>query len=480
MTVNVLAPGTVLHEAFFDPVTVGSTVAADGGNGVLSPATFTEASGRSSTIDSIAWEASNTGPGRGGVVKMGLRPVEAITGQTVDFIELDGSVSLSLDVADAAVDEENYTLNWTVELQPWEEGDLLMVRIHGEPPSCSGGTVVPNPTGSPDLVSDCEALILAKDALAGTGQLNWSPDVPITSWDGITVSGTPKRITGLALPSRGLNGRIPAELSILTYLSNLDLSNNQLTGHIPSELGNLRRITRLRLAGNYFRWCVPVAFQDVKDSDLHDVGLFECAEYGQGRPASEGSAIFAAVSAGDRHTCGIKSNGSLVCWSNPLRHLTDPFPGKTDPPAGKFTSVSAGGDHTCGLRADGTVECWGRRSYGPATEQKDAFSSISAGASHTCGLRMNGSVACFGSNESGQSSPPPGGFASVSAGGSHTCGLKSDGSVACWGSDEFGQSSPPPGGFASVSAGGSHTCGLKSDGSVACWGRDRFVEFLTT
>ena len=463
MTANVVAPETVVHEAFFDPVTVGSTVAADGGKGVLSPATFTEANGGYATIDSIAWEASNTEPGQEGAVKMGLRPVDSINGQTVDFIELDGSVSLSLNVADAAVDEQNYTLSWKVESQPWVEGDLLMVRIHGEPPSCSGGTVVPNPTGSPDLVKECEALILVKDTLAGTVQLNWSLDVPITRWDGITVSGTPQRITSIALPSRGLNGRIPAQLGILRYLSNLDLSDNQLTGHIPSELGNLRRITRLRLAGNYFGWCVPVAFQDVKDSDLHDVGLFECVEYGQGRPASEGSAIFSSVSAGDRHTCGIKADGSLVCWSNPLRHLADP-------PAGKFTSVSAGGDHTCGLRADGTVKCWGRGSYGPASARRDAFSSISAGASHICGLRIGGSVACFGNDEFGQSSPPRGGFASVSAGGSYTCGVKTNGSVACWGSNEHGMSSPPDGRFSAVSAGVSRACGIRTDGSLVCWG----------
>lgn len=463
ITAKVFAPGTVLHEALFDPVTVGSTVVAGGGNGVLSPAVFTESGGRSSTIDIIAWEASDTNPGQGGMVKMGLRPVDAITGRKVDFIELDGSVSLSLDVADAVVDEENDTLSWTAESQPWEEGDLLMVRIHGEPPSCSGGTVIPNPTGSPYLVNDCEALILAKDALAGTGQLNWSVDVPITSWDGITVSGTPKRITGLSLPSHGLNGRIPAELSTLTYLSSLDLSDNQLTGHIPSELGNLRRITRLRLAGNDFRWCVPIAFQDVKDSDHNDLDLFECVKYGPGGPASEGPAIFASVSAGDRHTCGVRADGSLVCWGNPSRLLTDS-------PAGEFASVSVGGDHTCGLRTDGIVECWNHGAYGPATVLTGTFTSISAGASHTCGIETDGSVACYGSDESGQSSPPPGGFASVSAGGSHTCGVKANGSVACWGSNGHGESSPPDGRYSAVSAGESHTCGIKTDGHIVCWG----------
>ena len=43
------APDGVLHELFFDPVTVGNAVAADGANGVLKPATFTDANGATTT-----------------------------------------------------------------------------------------------------------------------------------------------------------------------------------------------------------------------------------------------------------------------------------------------------------------------------------------------------------------------------------------------------------------------------------------------
>ena len=47
----------------------------------------------------------------------------------MDFIELDGSVSLSLAVADATVDAANDTLIWSVPSPPWHDGDKLMVRI---------------------------------------------------------------------------------------------------------------------------------------------------------------------------------------------------------------------------------------------------------------------------------------------------------------------------------------------------------------
>ena len=124
--VTVTAPEGTLHEAFFDPVTDGSTVAADSTNGVIKPAEFTDANGASATIKRIAWEA---GTGESGTVKLKLSPHNGIAGHTLHFIALDGSVPLSLKVADATVDSANDTLSWTVASQPWNDGDKLMLRI---------------------------------------------------------------------------------------------------------------------------------------------------------------------------------------------------------------------------------------------------------------------------------------------------------------------------------------------------------------
>ena len=123
-TVTAVAPEGVLHEALFDPVTDGSAVAADNSNGVLKPASFTDA-GATTTIERIEWEAET--------VKLKLTPHNALVGRVVDFIELDGTVSLSLIVDDATVDAVNNTLSWTVASQPWEDGDQLMVRIRDVP-----------------------------------------------------------------------------------------------------------------------------------------------------------------------------------------------------------------------------------------------------------------------------------------------------------------------------------------------------------
>ena len=110
-----------MHEAFFDPVTDGTAVAADDANGVLKPATFTGADGASATIERIEWES--------GTVKLEVSPHTVVAGHAVDFIELDGSVSLSLHADQATVDAANDTLSWSVASQPWDDGDELMVRV---------------------------------------------------------------------------------------------------------------------------------------------------------------------------------------------------------------------------------------------------------------------------------------------------------------------------------------------------------------
>ncbi len=132
-TVTVTAPTGVLHELLFDPVTVGSSIAADDTNGVLKPAYFTVGDGSSATIERISYEPPSSDSGQAGTVKLaitaGSEPDDLLGERLLDFIELDGTVSLSLYVAAATVDTANDTLSWTVSSQPWDDGDKLMVRI---------------------------------------------------------------------------------------------------------------------------------------------------------------------------------------------------------------------------------------------------------------------------------------------------------------------------------------------------------------
>ena len=47
----------------------------------------------------------------------------------MDVIELDGSVSLTLDFDEATENTEAGTYTWSVANQPWEDGALLMLRM---------------------------------------------------------------------------------------------------------------------------------------------------------------------------------------------------------------------------------------------------------------------------------------------------------------------------------------------------------------
>ena len=124
--VAVFAPEGTLHELFFDPVTVGTTVGADSTNGVLKPAAFTDSNGASATVESISYEA--------GRVKVKVVPYSSLLRYVLDFIELDGTVSLSLYVSNSSVEVATDTLSWSVSSQTWEDGDKLMVRIREVPP----------------------------------------------------------------------------------------------------------------------------------------------------------------------------------------------------------------------------------------------------------------------------------------------------------------------------------------------------------
>jgi hypothetical protein len=186
------------------------------------------------------------------------------------------------------------------------------------------------------------------------------------------------------------------------------------------------------------------------------------------------------VSAGRLHSCGLKSDGTVVCWGG----IPD-YENVTAIPVGlsSVVQLSAGGFHTCALIADGSLTCWGYNDHGELAVPVGLTSvaHVSAGFTHACALETNQTVVCWGGSgdvDYGQSIVPPdlGPVKQVSAGGYHTCALKIDQTVVCWGSHDEGQSDVPAGltSVAQVSAGYIHTCALKTDGTVICWGAQDF------
>ena len=81
--------------------------------------------------------------------------------------------------------------------------------------SCAAGEAVADPDNNPELVSDCTALLAAQDNLAGGSELGWSVDIPMSEWDGVTLSepddvaaeGPPRRAIELDWDIRNLPER---------------------------------------------------------------------------------------------------------------------------------------------------------------------------------------------------------------------------------------------------------------------------------
>ena len=244
--------------------------------------------------------------------------------------------------------------------------------------------------------------------------------------------------------------------------------------------------------------------------------------------AVHGGIMFAAVSAGHHHTCGVTFSGAAYCWGLNLHgELGNGTTTDRDTPAlvaggVNFVAVSAGGNHTCGVTAAGGAYCWGLNANGQlglgttlgaeicndagegfscsrtpvAVHGGLSFGGVSAGRSHTCGVTTSGIAYCWGNNLYGKlgdgttidrdtTALVTGGvnFISVSAGYDHTCGVTTAGVAYCWGNNINGglgdgttnnRDTPAPvvGGlsFTAVSAGGSNTCGVTLEGAAYCWG----------
>ena len=123
--VRVTASSGTLHEAFFDPV--------ESGEDEVSPASFS-VGGTDTEITGLEWTDGN--------VTLTLNPHISLSGYTLDFIALDGSIPLSLPADNAVSNPDAATLAWPVPHQPWRPGDKLMLRIRED-------SAPPPPTPTP-------------------------------------------------------------------------------------------------------------------------------------------------------------------------------------------------------------------------------------------------------------------------------------------------------------------------------------------
>jgi alpha-tubulin suppressor-like RCC1 family protein len=251
--------------------------------------------------------------------------------------------------------------------------------------------------------------------------------------------------------------------------------------------------------------CLPDAqTPDAEPPDAEPDGGMETTDY-------------VAISAGNTHTCAIRSTGAAVCWgANGSGQLGVPAAGRRSPTPvdlagpGVWSKISAGQYHTCGIR-DGVLFCWGRNALGQAGDPTNTdvtlpravdggantdWTAVCAGNEHSCAIRA-GDVWCWGSDGAGALGDGTPGEAratpmaisnaaeihdwvDVTCGGGHTCARRPTGDVYCWGEGSHGELGTGTSDvavptqltgfvFSQIDAGCATTCGMV--GNVAhCWG----------
>jgi len=86
---------------------------------------------------------------------------------------------------------------------------------------------------------------------------SWKQDSNHCTWYGVNCSKVDERVQSLTLSGLKLSGKLPSNLSNLTYLNSLDLSNNSFHGQIPSQFSHLSLLNLIQLALNDLNGTLP-------------------------------------------------------------------------------------------------------------------------------------------------------------------------------------------------------------------------------
>lgn len=237
----------------------------------------------------------------------------------------------------------------------------------------------------------------------------------------------------------------------------------------------------------------------------------------------ERAACAVAVTAGDRHSCAIRGDGTAWCWGrNRSGELGDGTTEDHTAPvqvtgSTRFAAIAAGIDHTCALAPDGTAWCWGSNASGQRGGTADGGGpaqvaglgrviAIAAGSAHSCALLDDHTMWCWGANGVGQlgtgnmlpsrapvavavGGAPVRDVQEIAVRGDTTCFIGPEGALSCWGDNSSGQlgdgttqsrSMPVPvllheptgnvAPVAHVALGDKSVCALTTRGAVYCLG----------
>ncbi|KAB1220954.1 hypothetical protein CJ030_MR3G025355 [Morella rubra] len=157
----------------------------------------------------------------------------------------------------------------------------------------------------PNITTDRDALLALKARISYDPHSilanNWSTNVSVCDWVGVTCGFSHHRVTVLTFlswallepfPTRRLpleignlgmlidilsnnsfEGRVPLEIGNLTMLTILYLSDNHFEGEIPSEVGNLRNLKVLNMGRNNFDGAIPFDIFNITTIRIIDLTL---------------------------------------------------------------------------------------------------------------------------------------------------------------------------------------------------------------
>lgn len=232
------------------------------------------------------------------------------------------------------------------------------------------------------------------------------------------------------------------------------------------------------------------------DSDLQGGGVHEF-EDGGWIPETMKGGHYRSVALGDLHACVVTTKGTMSCvGQGRVDYIEEGYRDYDQAISfeGEWRRVEAARYRTCGIRTDGRLVCWGQRMPGvklPMTVDGD-FIDVGVGAFTVCGVRSTGRIQCWGlgsrpdvfesKGDVDQGVAPADRYRSVRIAVAHACGLTVEGRVRCWGlgahrdrfegESDHDQAAPVDGlgeAVRSVGTGKYHSCARLEDG-VACWG----------
>ena len=282
-------------------------------------------------------------------------------------------------------------------------------------------------------------------------------------------------------------------------------------GDEPGENGQCFQLcTYSELAADAELEAAPVSFRQVHVGFAGSCGVttansIRCWGFTDDNANSPPEGEYAEVSVGVHHACGLRADGTAVCWAvesgeevpgadRLLFCLTgsDGSPICPGQPEFEMEAMYQSGrvisweifshnrtNYTCGHRLDDSLVCWNedRSVYvDPTPTSVNAFAA--ADDDTACWLLEDHTVACWVNIATwwGHFSMPEGAFRSISLDetvySAFGCGIRSDGTLSCWGDGDpdWGHLDPPPGEYKAVSTGYGHGCAIRLDDTLACWG----------